>query len=73
MEMSQTTENKRRPLVERINAVDRTPQFNINPFELKVKDTHSEELITLTTYEYPAVGETRAVLFFFPFYGSHVN
>ena len=42
---------------------DRTPFPLINTIEFKVKDEDNKDL-TLQTYEYPAKGETKGVIFY---------
>jgi acylglycerol lipase len=51
--------------------VERIPMPIIDSFEYKVKDLHSNELIKLTTYEYPSKGEAKAVLFYLTGYGDY--
>ena len=58
-------------MLERSLAVDKSAKFKENPFELKVKDIHSNELLNLATYEMPAVGETKAIVFYLYCSGNH--
>ena len=50
--------------MERFQNIDRQPFPEVNSIEYKVKDKTTGENINITTYEYPAKGETRALLFF---------
>jgi len=47
-------------------------QLSPNPFKYEVKDLYSDNMIQLATYELPAKGETKAIMFFLTGYGGPV-
>jgi len=62
-----------RSMLEKGLAVDKSIKFKENPFELLVKDIHSNEMLKLATFEMPAVGETKAVMFYLYCSGDHAQ